>query len=126
MEIEINPCKEAAKQARKSLKLLMDVIKPASSAREKRLLARYGITEAQWERMYARQNGKCPICLRALLKPDNKWGRRASPVDHDHKTKRVRGITCTGCNRFKIAKNNAESAKRLLPYLDSDFDGRNI
>lgn len=94
--------------------------------REARLKTRYGITILQWEKMYELQKGLCPICERPLLKYNNKWGRRASPVDHCHKTKRVRGITCSPCNRYKIAKNNAESAKRLLPYLDSDFDGRNL
>lgn len=97
-----------------------------NNSRAIRLKKRYGITPEQWDKMYERQSGACPICTRRLLKPDNKWGGRASPVDHDHKTKRVRGITCNACNRFKIAKNTAESAKRLLPYLDSDFDGRYI
>lgn len=94
--------------------------------REARLKYRYGITLKQWDMMYDRQDGKCPICERALLKYNNKWGRRASPVDHCHKTKRVRGITCSQCNRYKIAKNDGNSAKKLLPYLDSDFDGRLI
>lgn len=97
-----------------------------ANSRERSLQSKYGITPEQWDKMFDRQNGLCPICYKPLRKPGNKWGYRASPVDHDHKTKRVRGITCNPCNRFKIAKNTAESAKRLLPYLDSDFDGRKI
>jgi Autographiviridae endonuclease VII len=96
------------------------------TSRASSLKRKYGITVAQWDKMFERQNGLCPICLRKLLQYGNPWGRRASPVDHDHKSGRVRGITCNPCNRFKIAKNTAETAKRLLPYLDSEFDGRNI
>jgi hypothetical protein len=92
--------------------------------RAARLKYRYGITLDQWEKIYERQDGKCPICERPLYKYDNKWGRRASPVDHDHKSGVVRGITCAPCNRFKIAKNTLDSARNLLKYLDTDFDGR--
>lgn len=95
--------------------------------RSKYLKAKYGITQEQWHEMYHMQQGKCPICLRKLHYPEiHGRHRRASPVDHDHKTGRVRGLTCTNCNRFKIAKNDALSAKRLVKYLASDFDGRNL
>ena len=95
------------------------------SSRDSYLKRKFGITQRQWEEMYERQGGLCPICGRELHWPEiHGMNKRASPVDHDHKTGRVRGITCINCNRFKIAKNTADSAKRLVEYLDSDFDGR--
>ncbi len=98
---------------------------PANS-REKSLQKKYGITSEQWEKMYELQKGKCPVCTKPIYKPQNKYGKRAAPVDHDHKTGRVRGLTCYRCNRFRIGRNTAESAKRLYDYLVSDFDGRDL
>ena len=95
------------------------------SMRDKYLLRKFGITQIQWDALYKLQKGRCPICDKSLVKPSNNSGKRASPVDHDHKPpNRVRGITCLHCNRFKIAKNDAHSAKRLVKYLTSAFDGR--
>lgn len=96
-----------------------------TSARNQRL-RKFGITEAQWDRMFTRQRGKCPICAKPLYRPGNALGKRAAAVDHDHQTKRVRGLTCIHCNRFKIAGNSVESAKRLVTYLGSTFDGRSL
>jgi hypothetical protein len=96
------------------------------SKREYALKRKYGITEKQWDAMFDRQHGKCPICKRPLYKPGNTQGKRAAPVDHDHKTGRVRGLTCLRCNRFKIARNTVDSVRNLLMYLESEFDGRYI
>jgi hypothetical protein len=97
------------------------------SKRDAYLKRKFGITQQQWDEIYEKQGGLCPICGRELHHPTihgNK--KRASPVDHDHSDGRVRGITCINCNRFKIAKNTVDSAKRLVKYLESKFDGRYI
>ena len=93
-----------------------------SNKRDLYLKRKFGITQAQWDKMYKLQGGQCPICFNPLHKPGGT--KRAAPVDHDHRTGRVRGLTCLHCNRFKIAKNTVESAERLVKYLDSAFDGR--
>lgn len=93
---------------------------------ESRLKRRYGITLAQWHEMFRLQKGRCPVCRRTVHEVGNAEGKRAAAVDHDHKTGRVRGLTCYRCNRFKIARNTVESAKRLYDYLASEFDGRNL
>ena len=96
-------------------------------SRDAYLMRKFGITQEQWDAMYERQGGLCPICGRELHDPAIHGNhKRASPVDHDHKTGRVRGLTCLHCNRFKIAKNTADSARRLVIYLESDFDARKI
>lgn len=95
------------------------------SDRAVRLLKLYGITPEQWDKMYHRQNGKCPICLKPLRKPGNKEGKPSSAVDHDHKSGRVRGIVDYYCNRRIIGRyRDTTKLKRLIDYLDSDFDGR--
>lgn len=94
--------------------------------RAKKLIADFGLTAEQWALLYERQKGKCAICERPIYRPYNKEGKRAAHVDHDHKTGRVRGLACYNCNCFIIARNTAETARKLIPYLESDFDGRNL
>jgi hypothetical protein len=53
----------------------------------------YGITEEQYLKIYAEQNGLCAICAQ---KSQSKSGRLA--LDHCHKTGIVRGLLCTKCN----------------------------
>ena len=55
-------------------------------------LNRYGITLKEYRAMHAGQNGVCKICG----EPPPKGTRLF--VDHDHETKKVRGLLCVGCN----------------------------
>lgn len=90
-----------------------------ASKRARLLMQKYGITVAQYDKMFALQDGKCVGCGRPPK-------TRRLAVEHDHKTKRVRGLACHNCNRHLIAKNTAETARWLVAYLSSDFDGRNL
>jgi hypothetical protein len=53
----------------------------------------YGLTPADYDRMWADQGGLCPICSTAL-----RPGRGGANVDHNHATGKVRAILCTPCN----------------------------
>lgn len=53
----------------------------------------YGITLKDYNEMVTRQNKKCAICGRS----QSEFPRRLF-VDHDHKTGKVRGLLCPGCN----------------------------
>ncbi|WP_432421584.1 endonuclease VII domain-containing protein [Nocardia brasiliensis] len=58
----------------------------------------YGLTVEDYDRMWNEQDGKCAICRR----PQQRYadGRLIElSVDHCHKTGRVRGLLCSGCNR---------------------------
>lgn len=61
------------------------------SIKEASLRQRYGITLADYDAMLKAQGGGCAICA----KPP---GKRRLAVDHDHKTGRIRGLLCSGCN----------------------------
>jgi hypothetical protein len=88
-------------------------------ARRARTLREKGITESQYAAMVRRQKGLCDICAKPLP---------AHPhVDHDHKTKRVRGLLDFWCNRFLgNNRNTPVMFRRAAAYLESRFDGRAI
>ena len=90
--------------------------------RDRYLRAKYGLTERQYDAMVVDQDGACHICG-WLPKP----GRRHH-VDHDHRTKRVRGVLCFRCNHrllgcgLEDAKLHAAAAR----YLERVYDGRRL
>lgn len=88
-------------------------------SRNATLLRKYGITEAQYNAMLARQGYVCALCGREPAK-------RRLAVDHDHADGRVRGLLCYSCNRFIAAKNTYKTANALFEYLVSRFDGRKL
>lgn len=72
------------------------------------LQLRYGIGEAEFEKIVKRQGGTCAICRK----------RPAKHVDHCHRTGRVRGVLCFYCNRglgkFRDSRGVMRSAIRYL------------
>lgn len=59
--------------------------------------------------MLDEQGGGCKLCGR------RPYGKNKMPVDHDHRTGKVRGILCTPCNRaLGILEDNLD---KVLVYL---------
>jgi hypothetical protein len=52
------------------------------------VLEKYGLKAKKFWEMWERQDGKCAICRRAVK----------LTIDHNHKTRRVRGLLCYYCN----------------------------
>lgn len=76
--------------------------------REYHLRARYGIGQADVDRMFAAQRGACAVCR----KPDPEH------VDHDHRTGRVRGLLCFNCNQaLGNVRDNVRVLRELIGYL---------
>ena len=72
---------------------------------------RYGITLEQYNEMFDKQKGKCAICKR-----HQKELTRTLCVDHNHKTKQVRGLLCVTCNTdVSVVENRLEE---MLKYLN--------
>lgn len=59
---------------------------------EAELQKKYGISQAEWQEMFLKQGGVCAIC-------GCHQRYQSLAVDHDHKTKKVRGLLCVQCNR---------------------------
>lgn len=82
----------------------------------KATLKTYGLTQQQYDEMYQAQDGKCAICH----EPPGQWGvtQRALAVDHDHKTGKVRGLLCDGCNRaLGIMRDDPARLMSAVAYL---------
>lgn len=85
----------------------------------RRINKNFGLTPTQYGEMLRLQNNVCAIC-------GHPPKTRRLAVEHDHKTGRVRGLTCHRCNRILIGRNTVETARKILVYLESDFDGRKL
>jgi hypothetical protein len=85
-------------------------LKNHGSTRSFHLNRRYRVDAAQVAWMILQQGGVCALC--GSGKPEH--------VDHDHETKRVRGILCFNCNRG-LGKfcDDAGLMGRAAEYLES-------
>ena len=73
---------------------------------------KYGITQAQRDVILHYQNGACAVCG-----GDN--GGRTLNVDHNHKTKEVRGLLCFRCNKYVIGRwQDGKILRAAADYLD--------
>jgi hypothetical protein len=75
------------------------------------LKRRYGITIKEYNQMFTEQQGNCKICNKPL-------DEKHTHVDHNHETKKVRGLLCGNCNRMiGFAKENPDTLKQGAKYL---------
>lgn len=83
---------------------------------EYRRFYKYGITEEEYQHRLLKQKNACAICTTTNL---GRYGR--FHIDHDHKTKKIRGLLCTNCNLglglFKDSTTNLNSAIAYLTNL---------
>lgn len=82
-------------------------------AREKSLKKWYGITLADYNNMFEKQNGFCLIC--GVHQSEIK---KALCVDHNHDTGEIRGLICDACNKgLGHFKDNENLLQRAIDYL---------
>lgn len=74
---------------------------------------RYGLTQEAFLVMRDAQGGRCAICNR------HPKSNKAYHVDHCHKTGKVRGLLCAGCNRSLAALDNPDWLAAAQEYLAS-------
>jgi hypothetical protein len=81
-------------------------------------LQTYGLTVSQYDEMLAAQDDCCAICgTLAILCA----GKGDLHVDHDHKTKKVRGLLCHHCNTgLGLFQDNPLILKSATAYLLRD------
>jgi hypothetical protein len=67
----------------------------------------YGVDAQMFNAMYFEQDGKCLICEQ----------QEAKVVDHCHKTGRVRGLLCPGCNGHLGWMETSGALQRAMNYV---------
>lgn len=83
-------------------------------------MKKYGISLDDFNFLWVIFKGKCGICDIDLKATENRKGQSLDvvAVDHDHKTGKIRGLLCNGCNKglglFKDSIPNLEKAKEWL------------
>lgn len=83
----------------------------AEHTRDLALRRTYNITLEEYKAILAAQGHRCPVCQKPLSGISN-------PVDHDHSTGVVRGITCMYCNHRVIGRHRDwELIYRAAMYL---------
>ena len=81
------------------------------------LRSQYGMTLEAFREMEAVQGGVCAICGQP---PTGRRGKRLF-VDHDHETKKVRGLLCLRCNLvLGHAKDSTDVLNKAVAYLEAD------
>jgi hypothetical protein len=79
--------------------------------RTRRALAQYGMTQADFDRMYEAQGGGCAIC-------GGPGGVRGLVVDHDHDSGAVRQLLCSSCNAgIAMLQHNEVVIGKALDYV---------
>jgi hypothetical protein len=82
-------------------------------AKDLYLQKNYGITIDQFDQLLAFQKGKCAICGKDLLAVDAKPN-----IDHDHRTRKLRGIVCNYDNHWVIGNLTLKQAQAVAFYLE--------
>ncbi|HLD92207.1 MAG TPA: endonuclease VII domain-containing protein [Patescibacteria group bacterium] len=87
--------------------------------RNNRLKYDYGIDLEEYLELFKKQNGVCAICKNAETSINTKTGLPfALAVDHNHITKRVRGLLCKNCNVVLGTLNeNIFILEKMINYL---------
>lgn len=73
----------------------------------------YGITTSEWKDLFKKQKHRCAIC--GCKKPNTKnlWF-----TDHNHQTKKIRGILCGKCNSvLGYGQDSIRILKAAIQYL---------
>jgi len=82
--------------------------------RESHLKRKYGITQADYDRMLEAQGFGCGIC------GDIRPGGKTFHVDHDHATGAVRGLLCVKCNQgLGLLRENPALLAMAIEYLEA-------
>ena len=81
----------------------------------KQVLKRYGLTPESYDALLEKQGSACAIC--GSEEADSRGFRLH--VDHDHKTKKVRGLLCGPCNHgLGKFKDSTTLLALAIEYLD--------
>lgn len=81
--------------------------------RERNLVANYGLSSVEFDRMLEAQNYLCAICDADARNASHRFN-----VDHDHDSGQIRALLCANCNRGLGAfQDSPQVAEKAAAYL---------
>jgi hypothetical protein len=81
--------------------------------RDASIMKKYGLTRKEWDLLFEAQGRACASCGSVTSRGKYGWH-----TDHDHKTGKVRGILCRGCNHMLgHAGDDPERLIKAAEYL---------
>lgn len=112
--VECMPAYNAAKSKRSAQRHPEHDARRRANNRRATLRRYHGITVADYDRIFAAQNGVCAICG----SPATQRKRKNLDVDHCHDTNVIRGLLCANCNRaIGLLDDRVEILERAIIYL---------
>ena len=91
----------------------IQTIKDRSKTKARDLKANYGISLDEYSQMLEAQDNQCAIC--GTLYSVN---TKTFHVDHCHKTRKVRGLLCSKCNRgIGLLQDDPTILSKAIDYL---------
>jgi hypothetical protein len=89
-------------------------------AKRAELKCRYGISFAEYERLFNKQGGLCAICGCPGYHTMYACHRSQKlAIDHCHETGKVRALLCLRCNTtIGKARDNADLLRKMAEYID--------
>jgi len=87
-------------------------------------LAKYGLDQAGWLEILARQGGVCAVCKRVpasgRLCTDHEHVRGYKKMPPEERRRRVRGILCFFCNHYYVGRAiTVEKSRNVSAYLEA-------
>lgn len=86
------------------------------------LFYKYGLDSGDYENMLVAQNYKCAICGTSNPRGEGVESDKelSFSVDHNHKTKKVRGLLCNLCNRaLGFFQDDPSIVQKAAEYLNT-------
>lgn len=84
-----------------------------ATPRERYLLRTYGITQRQYNKLLKKQDHKCAVCFKEHTEA------KKLHVDHNHKTREIRGLLCAYCNHRLVGRHrDGELLRRIAFYIE--------
>ena len=81
----------------------------------------YGITLDEFRSLLLKQNGLCAICEKPETVKHKSGVLKQLSIDHDHLTKKIRGLLCYNCNRgIGHLQDNPGILSRAALYLEKN------
>lgn len=95
---------------------------------KQRVWKEFGITPFDYWRMYEKQDGKCKICHQPETSVHAFSGKTKDlAIDHCHRTNKVRGLLCSGCNTaIGLLRENVQTLRSAIAYLSSNLGESNV